>query len=84
MHGKHCINMGINIGIFLYILSLCIAHLLIKQIMKIIKRNFEIGHCVYAKMKFYPPWPALILDIKGFSARVQFFGWRNEWYFISV
>lgn len=51
-----------------------------KIIMKIAKQIFRVGECVYAKTKFYPPWPALIVAIEGSFARVQFFGWQNQWY----
>lgn len=56
--------------------NICIS----KVIMKIAKQIFRVGECVYAKMKFSPPWPALIVDIEGPFARVQFFGWQNQSY----
>lgn len=48
--------------------------------MEVSERGFQIGQTVYAKMKFYPPWPAFILEIHRRAARVQFFGWNNQWY----
>lgn len=47
-------------------------------IMEAVLRTFLVGQCVYAKMKFSPPWPAVILELKGRQARVQFFGWFNQ------
>lgn len=61
------------------IVVLCGVISVLKQIMKIVKQTYQVGQCVYAKMKFYAPWPALILEIRGRTARVQFFGWQNQW-----
>lgn len=44
------------------------------------QRTFRVGQCVYAKMKFSPPWPAVILELGERQARVQFFGWFNQWF----
>lgn len=83
LHDQHCIAMKIDIGFFVNpttLMLLCGIYIISKNIMKIVKRTFKIGQCVYAKVKFYPAWPALISEIKGSSARVQFFGWMNQWY----
>lgn len=48
--------------------------------MNISQRIFQVGQFVYAKTKFFPPWPAFILEIRRGSARVQFFAWNNQWY----
>lgn len=61
----------------LFVLSVVITF--VKIIMEIVKQSYKVGQCVYARMKFYAPWPALILEIRGRTARVQFFGWQNQW-----
>lgn len=50
-----------------------------KETMKLVKPVFKVGQCVYAKLKGSPAWPSLILEIIGQRARVQFFGWQNQW-----
>lgn len=77
-------NIAWNIVSFLQIYLLILfairgSTIFLKIIMEISKQSFKIGQCVYAKMKFFAPWPALILEIQGQVARVQFFGWQNQW-----
>lgn len=48
--------------------------------MEVAKPIFRVGQLVYAKMKHFPPWPAIILEVKNRLARVQFFGWNEQWY----
>lgn len=74
--------MRIDIGFLVNpftIISFCAIVKISTIVMEVVKRAFQVGQPVYAKMKFWPPWPAIILNIKGFSARVQFFGWQNQW-----
>lgn len=41
---------------------------------EIIRRIFSTGEFIYAKMKFFPPWPAQIEEIVGNRGRVRFLG----------
>lgn len=68
-----------NIDFSLSLIVVCGVITLAKIIMEIVKQTYRIGQCVYAKMMFYAPWPALILAIRGRMAQVQFFGWQNQW-----
>lgn len=38
------------------------------------KENFHIGDKVFAKVKGYPPWPAMILEENGKKFKVKFYG----------
>lgn len=69
------------IVIFLIILAFFCVNLICEQkIMEITERIFQIGHFVYAKMRGSPPWPALILDIRGRMACVRFLAWfDHQW-----
>lgn len=61
-----------------YIQCLFLEYFQVKT-MDIVKRVFRVGQLVYGKMKFYPPWPACILEVVGRNARVRFFGWDQQW-----
>lgn len=46
---------------------------------KIIKRKFYEGDFVFAKMKFFPPWPAQVEESRDNMARVRFLADRDRW-----
>lgn len=64
---------------FSSVIVVCGVITFVKTIMEIVEQTFRVGEFVYAKMKFYAPWPALILAIQGRRAQVQYFGWQNQW-----
>lgn len=40
--------------------------------------SIEIGQIVFAKLKFYPPWPAKITFADGIKYNVQYYGEAAE------
>lgn len=71
-------NQLVNILIKIFSLGI----LFVTTMKTVAKHSFRVGQCVYAKMKFYPPWPAIIQEIRNNQARVQFFGWFNQWFVV--
>lgn len=52
--------------------------------MALIVQKFEVGQVVYAKIKGYPPWPALITHMPSDKlARVQYFN-SGQWNDLSI
>lgn len=52
----------------------------LKYIMGSVIRNvFATGDFVFAKMKFFPPWPARVEQTKANYARVRFLGDNDQW-----
>lgn len=68
------------VRLYIFVVFYCYCRIIERIIMEIAERIFQIGQFVYAKMKFYPPWPAFILELRRSTARVQFLGWNNQWY----
>lgn len=55
---------------------ICIAGYIMGEI---IRRKFNTGDFVFAKMRFFPPWPAQVEEIEENRARVRFLGDGNQW-----
>lgn len=45
--------------------------------------EFSTFEVVFGKQKGYPPWPAVIVDLSSRGqrwAKLEFFGWQNQWF----
>lgn len=51
--------------------------------MELSVRRFFIGQLVFAKIKGYPPWPGLIIEIDKCRAKAVYFNWRNQYNWIG-
>lgn len=52
--------------------------------MELVRQSFTVGQVVYAKIKGYPPWPAIITHMPTEKkARVQYFN-SSEWNELSI
>lgn len=52
--------------------------------MEVAIREFAVGHCVYAKIKGYPPWPGLITELDKSKAKVAYFNWHDQFNWIGL
>lgn len=52
--------------------------------MEVAIRKFAVGHCVYGKIKGYPPWPGIITELQKTKAKVVYFNWQNQFNWIGL
>lgn len=51
--------------------------------MEVAERRFFVGQLVFAKLKGWPPWPGVIVEIDRFKAKISYFNWRNQYNWIG-
>lgn len=46
---------------------------------ELLKMKFQVGDIVFAKMKGWPTWPAIVRELNGNSVRVDFVCPEKNW-----